>query len=157
MGVEARCCPSKSTAHLRHMKRQPFLCNGRPCRGHCHCHHCCHLRCHCQLRRRCRCRCRCNRPSTLPLPLALAVAVSINHCRRHLCCIAVSHRCCHPPCRRPLPFPSLSAIAVAIAIGHHRPHVVGHFRELLLWRSAVGLLAPSQRYSTIEGEEARRL
>jgi hypothetical protein len=138
MGVEARCCPSKSTAHLLHMKRQPFLCNGCPCHGHHHCHrrsHLCHRR---QLRHRCRCRrrCRChqNHPPPLPLPLAIAVTVAVNHCRCHLCCVNVSHCCCRCPCHRPLPSLSPLAITVAITIGHHHRHVVGHFRELLPWR-----------------------
>ncbi len=135
MGVEARCCPSKSTAHLRHMKRQPFLCNGRLCRGRRHCHRRCHLHCHCRLHRHCHCRRRCNCPLPSPLPSAIAVAVSVNHRRRRLCRVAVSHRCCRHPCRRPLPSPSLLAIAVAIAIGHHHRHAVSHFRELLPWHS----------------------
>ncbi len=71
---------------------------------------------------------------TLPLPLAIAVVVSVNHCRRHLCHVAVSHRCRRCPCRRPLPSPSPSAIAVAIAISHHCCRAVGHFQELLPWR-----------------------
>jgi hypothetical protein len=155
MGVEARCHPSKSTAHLVHMKRQPFLCNGHPCHGrhHCHCrwHLCCRCQlscrscrrrrrccchhCHCHLRRHCHCRCRrrCNCPLPSPLLLSIAVVVSVNNCRRHLCHVALSHRCCRRPCRRPLPSLSLSAIAVAIAIGHHRPHAIGHFQELLPW------------------------
>ncbi len=102
MGVEARCPPSKSAAHCRHMKRQPFL-HGCPCHG------CllCHRRHHLQLRL-CRCRhhrCRCNCPLLLPLPWAIA-AVAVNHCRGHLCCVAVSHRYCRCPCRRILPSPS---------------------------------------------------
>ncbi len=142
MGVEARCCPSKSAAHRRHMKRQPFLCNGCPHHGRCHRHCHCHLQPRRQLRRRCRRRCRhrcrrhCrrNRPSPLPLPLAIAVAVAGNHCHHHLCRVAICHCCCRCPCHWPLPSPSLSAIAVAIAIGHHRCHAVGHFQELLPWR-----------------------
>jgi hypothetical protein len=96
MGVKARCCPSKSTAHCRHMKRQPFLCNGRPCHGcrHCHRRRRCHLRHRHRLRR--------NRPSPLPLPSAIAVAVAVNHCHRHLAS------------------PSAVAVAVALAIGHCR-------------------------------------
>ncbi len=128
------CRPSKSAAHCRHMKRQPFLCNGHPCHGCCHCYRHCHL--HCQLCRRCRCHCccHCNHPLALPLPSAIAVAVAVNHCRCHLCRVVVSHRCCCCPCRWPLPSLSPSAIAVAIAIGHHRCHAVGHFQELLPWR-----------------------
>jgi hypothetical protein len=34
-----------------------------------------------------------------------------------------------------LPSPSWLAIAVAIAVSHHRCHAVGHFGELLPWRS----------------------
>ncbi len=133
MRVEARCRPSKSAAHLCHMKRQPFLCNGCPCQGRRHCHRCRHLRRHCQLRCHPCCRCRHNCPSPSPLPLAIAVAVSINHRRHHLCRIAIGH-CCHQrPCQWPLPSPSPLAIAVAIAVGHHHCHAVGHFRELLPW------------------------
>ncbi len=102
MGVEARCRPSKSTAHCCHMKRQPFLCNGCPCRGHCHCHRCCHLPCCCRLRCRCRCSCRRNRPLPLPLLAAIAIAVTVNHQRDHLCWAAVI------------------AVAVALAVGHCR-------------------------------------
>ncbi len=135
MGVEARCRPSKSTAHCRHMKRQPFLCNGCPRRNrrHCHCHR--HLRRHRQLRCHCRCCCGCRRkcPLQLPLPLAIAIAVAVDHCRCHLCRVAISHCCCRCPCCWPLPSPSLLAIAVAIAVGHHHCHAVGHFWELLPW------------------------
>ncbi len=119
MGVEARCRPSKSAAHCRHMKRQPCLCHGPPCHGRllCHCRR--HLRlrlhCHCHHRRRC------NHPLPSPLPWAIA-AVAVKHCRRHLCRVAVSHCCrCHP-CHRALPFrhcwpsqlPLLLAITVAM-------------------------------------------
>ncbi len=134
MGVEARCPPSKSTAHCRHMKRQPFLHNGRPhCgRRHCHCHF--HLRCcrrlHCHRHRHCHC----NRLLPSPLLLAIAIVVAINHCRRHLCRVAVSHCCHRHPCHWPLPSPSPLAIAVAIAIGHHHCHAVGHSWELLPWQ-----------------------
>jgi hypothetical protein len=149
MGVEARCRPSKSAAHRRHMKRQPFFYNGRPHCGRCHCHHHHHLRCHRRLHRRrpCRCRYRCyrrcrrrrrrNRPSPSPLPSAIAVAVAVNHCRCHLCHVAIIHRCCLRPCCWSLPSPSPLAIAVAIAVGHHRCHVNGHFRELLPWRGKI--------------------
>jgi hypothetical protein len=105
MGVEARCCPSKSTAHHCHMKRQPFLCNGRPRRGHHHCHCRRHLHCHHQL-----------------------------HClcRRH--CLAIAHRRCRHRCRQPLPLrlpltitaaisvasPSAIAVTVALTVGHCR-------------------------------------
>jgi hypothetical protein len=131
MGVEARCCPSKSTAHCRHMKRQPFLCNGCRCRGHPHCHHHRHLRCCCRLNHHRCCRC------PLPSPLAIAVAVAVDLCHRHLCCIAISHhrRCCRCPRHQPLLSPSLLAIAVAISVGHHCHCPVGHFRELLPWHS----------------------
>ncbi len=94
---------------LWHMKRQPFLCNGRPCQGHCHCNHRCHLCLHCQLRRHCQCRC----PLPSPLPSAIAIAVAIDHCRRHLCCVPVSHRCCCRPCRQPM---------LSLSVGHHRCH-----------------------------------
>ncbi len=99
---------------------------------HCHCHlrlrlrHCCHRRCHHCYQYNC--------PSSLPLPWAIA-AVAVNHCHRHLCRIAVSHCCCRHPCRRPLLSPSLLVVAVANAIGHHHCHAVGHFQELLPWRS----------------------
>ncbi len=100
------------------------------------CHRHCHLRL--QLHRRChrchRCRCCWNHPSPSLLLLAIAV-VAVNHCCCHPCRVTVSHCCCHCPCHQTLLSPSLSAIAVAIAIGHHRPHAVGHFRELLPWRS----------------------
>ncbi len=132
MGVEARCHPSKSAAHCRHMKRQTFL-HGCPCHCHLLCHHCRHLRlrlrCHC-CRHHC---CRRNCPLPSPLPWAISV-VTVNHRHCHLCRIAVSHCCCCCPCRRTLPSPSLSAIAVAIAVGHHCRHAVGHFQELLPWR-----------------------
>ncbi len=133
MGVKARCCPSKSTAHCHHMKRQPFL-HGCPRHGHLLYHRRCHLR----LRLHCRChhRCHCNCPLPSLLPWAIAV-VAVNHCRRHLCRVAISHCCCRCPCCQTLPSPSLSAIAVAIAVGHHRCHAVGHFQELLPWRSKI--------------------
>ncbi len=129
MGVEARCCPSKSAAHCCHMKRQPFL-HCRPCLGRLLCHRRCHLRlrlCH-----RCHHRCHRNCPLPSPLPLTIAV-VAVNHRRRHLCRVAVSHCCHHPPCCRTLPSPSSLAIAVAVAVGHHCCHAIGHFRELLPW------------------------
>jgi hypothetical protein len=64
---------------------------------------------------------------------AIAIAVAVNHQFRHLCCVAISHRCCRCPCHRPLLSPSQLAIAVAIAVDHHRCHAVGNFQELLLW------------------------
>ncbi len=129
MGGEARCCPSKSAAHLRHMKRQPFL-HGCPC----HCRLLCHRRHHLRLQlcRRPHHRCHCNRPLLSPLPLTIA-AVAVNHCRPHLCCVAVSHCCCRCPCCWTLPSLSSSAIAVDIIVGYHHPHAVGHFQELLPW------------------------
>ncbi len=134
MGVEARCHPSKSTAHHCHMKRQPFLCNGCPCRGRRHFHCRCYLHRCCQLRRRRRRRRRRNCPSPLPLPSAIAVAVAVNHCRRHLCRVAINHCCCRCPCHQPLPSLSPSSIAVAIPVDHHHCHAVGHFWELFPWR-----------------------
>jgi hypothetical protein len=118
MGVEARCHPCHGAAHCQHIKRQPCLCHCHPCHGRCHCNfrshlpHCCRLRHH----RRCHC--------PLLSPSAITVAVAINHCRRCLCCVAVSHRPHrrHHPCHRPLPSPSLSAITVSISVGHHRHH-----------------------------------
>ncbi len=117
MGVKARCRPSKSAAHCRRMKRQPFL-HGRPRRGRLLCHCRCHLRL--QPRRHCCCRhCHhCNRPSPSPLLWAIA-AVAVNHPCCHLCRVAVSHHCRRHPCRPTLPSPSLLAITVAIAVGHH--------------------------------------
>ncbi len=120
MGLEARCRPCHSAAHRRHMKRQPFLCNGRPCRGCCHCdcrRHLCHR---CRLRRHRRCRR--SRPLPSRLPSAIAAAVAVDHCRCHLCGVVVSHRHCRRPRHRPLPSLSPLAIAVAISIGHHHHH-----------------------------------
>ncbi len=114
MGVEARCCPSKSAAHCRHMKRRPFLCNGRPCHGHCYCHRRRHLHRRPQL---CCCR-RCPLPSQSPI----TIAVAVDHC----CC----GRCPPSPppsllhCRQPLllPLPLPSAIAVSVTVGHRSCH-----------------------------------
>jgi hypothetical protein len=105
MGVEARCCPFKSTAYRRHMKRQPFLCNGCPRRGRRHCH------CRCHLHRRCRLHCCCRHR---------CVAIAYRH-----------HRCCQPlPLWLPstiattisVALPSAIAVAVALAFGHCRLH-----------------------------------
>jgi hypothetical protein len=129
MGVEARCRPCHSAAHCRHMKRQPFLHNGCPCRGCRYCNRHGHLHCHCQLR--CRCRRRC--PLPLPLPSAIAIAVAITIAAA----ISVS-------------LPSAIAIAVALAVGHCRLHLrwpsqlpsplaltvaiaVSRFQEFLPW------------------------
>ncbi len=60
---------------------------------------------------------------------------TVNHGCRHFCRVAVSHRCHCCPCRWPLLSPSPLAIAVAIAVGHHHRHAIGHFQELLPWRS----------------------
>ncbi len=57
----------------------------------------------------------------LPLPSANAVPVAVDHCRRRLCCFAISHCCCRCPHRQPLSSLLLSAIAVAISVSHHRP------------------------------------
>ncbi len=149
MGVEARCHPSKSTAHCCHMKRQPFLCNGHPCRGHRHCHRRCHLCHHCRCRHHCRRRCRHNRPLLSPLPSAIAVVVAVNHPRRHLCCIAVSHHCCHHPCCQPLPSPSPLAIAVAVTVRHHRCHAVGHFWSCCLGTAKIVFNQSKQRMLTL--------
>jgi hypothetical protein len=62
----------------------------------------------------------------LPLLWAIA-AVAVNHCRRHLCCIVVSHHCCRCPCRWTLPSLSSLAIAKAIDVSHHHRHAIGHF------------------------------
>jgi hypothetical protein len=98
MRVEAMCCPCHSTAHCRHMKRQPSLCHCRPCRGHCHCDCCCRLHCCCQLHCHHRCHHHCRHPLPTLLLSAIAIAVTIDHCRRRLCCVAVSHCCCRRPC-----------------------------------------------------------
>ncbi len=110
MGAEARCHPCHSTAHCRHMKRQPSLCHRCTCRGHCHfdCHR--HLCCHCRLHRHCRC----CRPS--PLLSAVAIAVAVNHPPSSLL-----H--CHQPSTLPLPLPLPSAIAVSITVSHHSCHL----------------------------------
>ncbi len=124
MWVEARCRPCHSTAHCRHMKRQPSLCHCWPCRGrhyyNCRPRLCRHLCCHC----RCCCCCNCfhcprqplllRSPSTIAadisvaLPSAIAVAIAtalaIRHCRLH-------H---HQPWQLPYPL----SITVAIAVGH---------------------------------------
>ncbi len=115
MGVEAMCHPCHIAAHQWHMKRQPPLCDCCSHCGHRHCDRRRHLRCCCQLRSHRRRR----RPLPLPLLSNIAIAVAINHCRRHLCRVAVSHCRCHCSCHRPLPSPSPSAIAVAISVGHH--------------------------------------
>jgi hypothetical protein len=148
MGVEARCCPSKSTAHCCHMKSQPFL-HGRPCHGRLLCHCCCHL----QLQLRCchhhRCHHRCHRNRLLPSPLPWAIAVvAVNHCCRHLCHVFVSHHCRHHPCCQTLPSPSSSAITVAIAVGHHHHHAIGHFQELLPWcgKNCIGPIKAKNAY-----------
>jgi hypothetical protein len=125
MGVEARCHPCHSAAHCRHMKRQPSLCHCPPCHGRCHCDPHCHLHCRCQLRchhRRCR---------PLPSLSAIAIAVAVNHRRHCLCCIAISHHCCHRPCHRPLPSPSPLANAVAISVGHHCCHRHWPFQSVI--------------------------
>ncbi len=136
MGVEAMCCPCHSAAHCWHMKSQPSLHQCYLCCGHCHYDRRCRFRCRCHLRRHCCRRC----PLPMPLPSAIAVAVTIDHCCRHLCCIAVSHCCCRCPCtcHRPLSSPSPSAIAVAISIGYHHcrcrwpfPRVVALVRQEL--------------------------
>ncbi len=113
MGVEARCCPSKSAAHCRHMKRQPFL-HGCPHHGRLLCHH----RRHLQLAMA---------TATAPSPspslsqLPIAVAAAVGHC--------CGHREPSPPpsllrCRQPLllPSPLLSDIAVSIIVGHRSCH-----------------------------------
>jgi hypothetical protein len=131
MGVEARWRPCHSTAHCWHMKRKPSLHHCCPCRGRQHCNRRRNPRCHCRLHRHCCCR----RP--LPSLSAIAVAVAVDHCRHHLCCVAVNHcHCrCLCPCYWPLPSLSPSAIAVAISICHHRQIPIGHFRAMLPWRS----------------------
>jgi hypothetical protein len=114
MGVEARCCPSKSAAHCRHTKRQPFLCNGCPCHVRCHCRCRCHLHCRHQI----------HHPSLLPLlsqsPIAVAVAVSHCRCSRRQPLPPPSLSCCRQPSLSPLPLPL--AIAVSVTIGHRSCH-----------------------------------
>jgi hypothetical protein len=172
MGMEARCRPCHSAAHRQQMKRQPFLCNGCPRHGCCHCNRRRHLRRHCrlrcQLRRRChhccrcrrrrhhrcrhnccrrrRCRRRCCCPSSSPLPSAIAVVVSVNHHCRHLCPVAFNHCCCRHPRHCPLPSPSPSAIAVAISVGHHRCHCRWPFPRVVA-------LAQQELYSSILSKE----
>ncbi len=81
---------------------------------------------------------RCHRP--------FAVAVTVDHCRRCLCCVAVSH-CQHRcPCCWPLPSPLPSAIAVAISVGHHRRHCRWPFLRVVA-------LARQEFYSTNWGKE----
>jgi hypothetical protein len=128
MGVEARCCPCHSTAHCRHMKRQPCLCPPHGCH---HCNHHRHLRHRCRLCHHRHCCCPLPllsamllwSPSTIAAavsvasPSAIAVAVAIT--------LAIGHcRLCH---RQPLQLPSPFAITVTIA--------VGHLQELLPWCS----------------------
>jgi hypothetical protein len=115
MGVEARCCPCHSTAHCRHMKRQPCLRHCCPRHGRRHSDRRCHLCHHCRLHHHRHCRC------PLPSPLAIAVAVTVDHRRRPLYCIAGRHgrHHCRRPRHWPLPSPSPLAIAVAISVGHH--------------------------------------
>jgi hypothetical protein len=124
MGVEARCCPCHSTAHCRHMKRHPSLCQCCPC---CSCRHCdCHLclRCravaiavaitiaiahrHCHHRR--------PLPSRSPSPIATTISVTLPSAIAIAVALAVDH--CHLHHHQPLQLPSPSAIAVAIAVGH---------------------------------------
>ncbi len=131
MGVEARCRPCHSAAHCRPMKRQTSL---RYCHPLCGCCHCDCRRCR---RRHCWLHCCCRRrlPSPLPSLFAIAVAVAIDHHRRCLCRVALSHCVavalaisdCHLRHRPPLQLPSPLAITIAIA--------VSHFWELLPWRS----------------------
>ncbi len=109
MGVEARCRPCHSTAHLRHMKRQPYLCHCCPCHGRCHCNRRRHLRHRCRLRRHCRCCC--------PLPSPLAICCC--SCRQSLLPLSLLRH--HQPLPSPLPLPS--AIAVSITVGHCSCHL----------------------------------
>ncbi len=109
MGVEARCRPCHSAAHLQHMKRQASFCHCHPRCWRCNCDRCCHLHHHCQLR--CHCRCLCQ----LPLPLAIC------HCGCHQPSLPLSLLRCHQPSLLPLPSPS--AIAVSVTIGHRSCHL----------------------------------
>jgi hypothetical protein len=122
MGVEARCCPSKSTEHCRHMKRHPFLCNGCPCHGHPHCHCRCHLCCRHQ--HRCRHRPRRNRPLPLhyhqtlllqsPLTVAATISVALPSAIAVVIAHAVSH--CHLCHGRPLQLQLPSAVTIAMPL-----------------------------------------
>ncbi len=116
MGVEARCRPCHSAAHFWHMKRQPFLCNGCPCRGYHHCNRSRHLCCHCQLCCRHRCCCHCNCPLPLPLPSAIAVVIAISVALPSAIAVTVALAVGHCRLRhcQPLQLPSLSAITVAM-------------------------------------------
>ncbi len=109
MGVEARCCPCHSAAHLRHMKRQSFLCHCHPCHGCCHCNFHRHLCHHCGLS----CHCHCHHP--LPLPLVIC------HCGCHRPLPLLSLLRCRQP--SPLLLPLLSAIALSVTIGHCSCHL----------------------------------
>ncbi len=118
LGWRQGVAPPKSTAHHRHMKRQPFLCNSCPRRGRRHCHRHCHLRCCCQLRL-------CPPlPSPLPLQLPIAVAVVLGHCR----CgcrqpsLPPSLSRCHQPSLSPSPSPLPLAIAVSVTVSHRSCH-----------------------------------
>ncbi len=122
MGVEARCRPSKSAAHCRHMKRQPFLCNGCPCHGHRHLCPCCQLHRRCHPHRRCKRHCRwcCCWPLPLQLPstiaIAAAISVALPSAITVAIALAVSH--CRLRHRRPsqLPLPLAITIAMPLAI-----------------------------------------
>ncbi len=106
MGVEERCCPSKSTAHCRHMKRQPFLCNGCPCHGCCHCHRRHHLHPHRH------CCCHWPLPLRLPSTIAATIFVALLSAIAVAIALAVGHCClCH---RRPSQLPLPSDITVAM-------------------------------------------
>ncbi len=109
-GVEAMCRPCYSAAHWGHTKRQPSLCHCCPCHGRHHCNRRCHLCCP----RKLRCNHRRRHPLPSPSPSGIAIAVAVNHCRCHLCHIAVSTCYCRRSCRRPLPSPSPPAIAVLV-------------------------------------------
>ncbi len=142
MGVEARCCPSKSAAHRRHMKRQPFL-HGRPRRGRLLCHR--------------RCLFPTPTPSPLPSPLLLqspiAIAAAVGHCcsrREPLPPPSLLH--CHQPLLSLSPLPS--DIAVSVIIGHcschcRRPSPSPCHRPFL----RVVALARQELYSTNRSKE----
>ncbi len=125
MGVEARCRPSKSIAHCRHMKRQPFLHNGCPCHGRHHCHRRCHLRCCHRVRCRCCCRrhrnrpyCRhhCCWPLPLRLPSTIAAAISVASPSAIIVSVALAVGHCPHHHRRPSQLPLPSAITIAMPL-----------------------------------------
>ncbi len=105
MGVEARFHPSKSTAHCRHMKRQPFLCNDRP-----------HV------------------VVAIAIAIAISVTIANSVAVAVTVTVTIAHRCrrCRQPLPLQLTstitaaisvtWPSAIAVAIALAVGHCRLH-----------------------------------